>query len=85
MNVTYAELSETNKQLPEGTQPLIASYQVSGVADFAKKMQNEGEQCCTRERIKLEDWVIVGKLEIVRLLHHVTPYRPIDPLSGSGE
>lgn len=44
VNVTYAAPSDTNKQLPEGTQPMIASYQVTGVAEFAKKMEDEGER-----------------------------------------
>lgn len=44
VNVTYAAPADGgNAQLPEGTQEMIASYQVTGVADFAKKMEEEGE------------------------------------------
>lgn len=43
VNVTYAAVGEGNIQLPEGTQSIIGSYQVTGVADFAKKMEEEGE------------------------------------------
>ncbi|CAM9800915.1 unnamed protein product, partial [Ectocarpus sp. 4 AP-2014] len=43
VNVTYAGPADGgNTQLPEGTQEMIASYQVTGVADFAKKMEEEG-------------------------------------------
>ncbi|CAM9469770.1 unnamed protein product [Ascophyllum nodosum] len=42
VNVTYAAAGEGNTQLPEGTQLMIGSYQVTGVADFAKKMEEEG-------------------------------------------
>ncbi|CAB1098258.1 HSP70 [Ectocarpus sp. CCAP 1310/34] len=43
VNVTYATPADGgNTQLPEGTQEMIASYQVTGVADFAKKMEEEG-------------------------------------------
>lgn len=41
--MTYAATGEGNKQLPEGTQRMIGSYLVTGVADFAKKMEEEGE------------------------------------------
>ena len=41
--MTYAAAGEGNTQLPEGTQLMIGSYQVTGVADFAKKMEEEGE------------------------------------------
>lgn len=43
MNVTYAAPGEENTQLPDGTQPMIGSYQVTGVAEFAKKMEDEGK------------------------------------------
>lgn len=43
MNVTYAAIGEGNIQLPEGTQSMIGSYQVTGVAEFAKKMEEEGD------------------------------------------
>ncbi|CAM9929756.1 unnamed protein product [Pylaiella littoralis] len=43
VNVTYAAPAEgVNTQLPEGTQSMIGSYQVVGVAEFAKKMEEEG-------------------------------------------
>ena len=45
MNVTYAAPSqgtEATTQLPEGTQNMIGSYQVTGVAEFAKQMEEEG-------------------------------------------
>lgn len=45
MNVTYAapaEGTEANTQLPKGTQSMIGSYQVTGVAEFAKQMEEEG-------------------------------------------
>lgn len=45
MNVTYAALAEgteANTQLPDGTQSMIGSYQVTGVAEFAKQMEEEG-------------------------------------------
>lgn len=45
MNVTYASNGDGNSQLPEGTQNMIASYIVTGVADFAKKMEDEGIYC----------------------------------------
>lgn len=44
VNVTYAAAGENNTQLPPGTQTMIASYQITGVADFAKKMEAEGEE-----------------------------------------
>lgn len=44
VNVTYAAPADGgNTQLPKGTQGMIASYQVTGVAEFAKKMEEEGE------------------------------------------
>lgn len=44
VNVTYAIPAEgATTQLPEGTQSMIGSYQVTGVAEFAKQMEDEGE------------------------------------------
>lgn len=40
--MTYAGAAEGNIQLPEGTQSMIGSYQVTGVVAFAKKMEEEG-------------------------------------------
>lgn len=43
VNVTYAApAAGAHSQLPEGTQSMIGSYQVTGVEDFAKKMEEEG-------------------------------------------
>lgn len=43
VNVTYAEPADgAATQLPEGTQSMIGSYQVTGVAEFAKQMEEEG-------------------------------------------
>eukprot|EP00904_Undaria_pinnatifida_P004668 jgi/Undpi1/14201/HiC_scaffold_9.g03850.m1 len=42
VNVTYAAAVAGNTQLPEGTQNMIGSYQVTGVVAFAKKMEEEG-------------------------------------------
>eukprot|EP00903_Cladosiphon_okamuranus_P014439 g13397.t1 len=45
VNVTYAASAEGSgsaTQLPEGTQSMIGSYQVTGVAEFAKQMEEEG-------------------------------------------
>lgn len=53
MNVTYAAAGEGNSQLPDGTQSMIGSYQVTGVADFAKKMEDEGVDRGTIYRLQV--------------------------------
>lgn len=41
--MTYAApAAGANTQLPAGTQSMIGSYQVTGVAEFAKQMEEEG-------------------------------------------
>lgn len=61
MNVTYAapaEGTEAATQLPDGTQSMIGSYQVTGVVEFAKQMEEEGGwfHSCTFELLSCQDW-----------------------------